>query len=125
MADWQKILREVLLADGTVDAAETSILAQEIMADGMVDEEEVNFLVDLRANATNVCPEFSTLFFTALKSNVLADGEVDADEAKRLREIVFADGIIDANEKAFLTELKNDATSLSPEFEALFAECMR
>ncbi len=124
MADWQNLLREVLLADGSIDEEETSLLVQGIMGDGVVDDEEVDFLVDLRARATNLCPAFSNFFFTALKSNFLADGTVDSDEARRLREIIFADGKVDGDEKAFLTELKTEAKSVSPEFEALFLECM-
>ena len=34
MADWKKMLKEILLADGTVDGPETAIISQEIMADG-------------------------------------------------------------------------------------------
>ncbi len=50
MADWKKLLKDVLLADGTIDAAETKIIKAEIMADGVVDAKEVDFLVGLPRN---------------------------------------------------------------------------
>lgn len=45
-----------------------------------------------------------------LKKNILEDGIVDADEAKKLREKLYADGVIDREEADFLFDV-NDATS--------------
>ncbi len=125
MADWKKLLKDVLLADGTIDAEETELLKTELWADGIVDDEEVDFLIDLRNNAKECSGEFTSFFFDALASNILEDGVVDAVEASKLREILYADGIIDADEKAFLGVLKSKAKSISPEFDALYAECMQ
>lgn len=125
MADWKKLLKDVLLADGAIDADESKLIEAELIADGVIDEEEVDFIVELRNEATACSPEFIKFFFTALASNILEDGVVDASEAAKLREILFADGVIDADEKAFLTEIKSKAKSTSPEFEALYAECMK
>ena len=125
MADWKKLLKAVLLADGSVDASETALLRDEIMADAIVDDEEVEFLVTLRNAAKSTSDEFNAFFFEALKRNILADGVVDAGEVARLRKIIFADGIIDANEKAFMKDLKASAKSVAPEFEALLAECLK
>lgn len=124
MADWKKLLKDVLLADGIIDAAETKLIKAEIMADGVVDAQELNFLVDLRNSAKEVGPQFEKFFFEALTSNILADGVVDKKEAKKLRAIIFADGKIDKREKAFLKELKANAKSVCPEFEALYKECI-
>ncbi len=124
MADWKKLLKEVLLADGTIDAAETRIIKKEILADGKVDSQEVDFLVDLRNSAKENSSEFEKFFFDALTSNILADGVVDKKEAKRLRSILFADGKIDKREKAFLKALKTKAKNVCPEFDALFKDCV-
>jgi uncharacterized tellurite resistance protein B-like protein len=123
MADWKKMLKEVVLADGSIDGPETAILSQEIMADGVVDSEEMEFLIELRSSAESVCDEFDQMFFTALQDDLLQDGAIDADEARRLREIIFADGKVEDNEKQFLAGLRSSATSVSPEFEQLCAEC--
>jgi uncharacterized tellurite resistance protein B-like protein len=125
MADWQALLKEAILADGVIDADETALLKKEILADGVVDQEEVDFLVDLRNRAKSTSPEFDEFFFSALKMNILADGVIDADEAHKLREIIFADGVVDAAEKKFLKDLKESAGKTSPEFEALYKECMK
>lgn len=124
MADWKKLLTEVLLADGTIDAGETALVRNELFADGKVDDEEMTFLLDLRKRADRACPEFHACFFAALKAKVLADGTIDSGEAKLLREIIFADGKVDDDEKAFLTDLKASAKSVSEEFEKLLAECV-
>lgn len=125
MADWQKLLKDVLLADGAIDAEETALLKAELLADGVIDNEEVDFLVCLRNNASECSDEFTAFFFEALASNILEDGVVDAGEAARIREILFADGVIDEDEKEFLSLLKSKAKSLSPEFEVLYNECMK
>jgi len=124
MADWKKLLKDVLLADGTIDDAETKLIKAEIMADGVVDAKEVEFLVDLRNSAKENSPEFNKFFFAALTSNILADGTIDKKEAKQLRTILFADGKIDRGEKAFLKALKAKAKSVCPEFDALYKECV-
>jgi uncharacterized tellurite resistance protein B-like protein len=125
MAHWIKLLKAVILADGTIDASETSLLKSEIFADGIVDQEELDFLVDLRNSAKSTSPEFDSFFFEALKSNILEDGIIDADEARKLREIIFADGVVDSAEKRFLQDIKKEAKGTSPEFEALLAECLK
>lgn len=125
MANWKELLNKVLLADGVIDAAEAKLLKKEIMADGVVDREEVDFLVGLRNAAKATSPEFDSLFFSALKMNLLADGVIDAAEAERLREILFADGVIDAKEKRFIRDLKKSANRVSPEFDKLFDDCVK
>lgn len=124
MADWKKLLTEVLLSDGAIDAGETALVRSELLADGKVDDEEMAFLVDLRKRADRACPEFHTFFFEILKARLLADGTIDSGEARLLRGIIFADGKVDDDEKAFLTDLKASAKSVSEEFEKLLAECV-
>jgi len=125
MADWKMLLSKVLLADGVIDKAETALLKKAILADGVVDDEEVEFLVNLRNKAGETSPEFDQLFFSALKSNLLADGVIDAAETNRLRKILLADGVIDDDEKRFLKALKRGAKSVAPEFDALLEKCLK
>lgn len=61
MADWKKLLKDVLLADGKIDADEAALLRKEIMADGKVDDEEKAFLRELKAAASGSSPEFDAL----------------------------------------------------------------
>ena len=124
MADLQKIRREVL-ADGKIDREEVELIRKELYADGEIDKDEVEFLIALRNEAKQVIPEFERLFFTSLKKNVLGDGTISAEEARWLRQTLFADGKVDENEKNFLRELKREAKKTSPEFEALYAECVK
>lgn len=121
MANWKELLVKLVLADGDIDVAETTLLRQEIMADGVVDSEELELLIEIRNGAKSSCPEFSALFFDALKSNILADGKIDRDEVDLLRRVILADGIVDQDERQFLNELKAAATETCAEFEGLLA----
>jgi len=124
MADWRKLLKDVLLADGVIDDDETALLEREIMDDGVVDADELAFLVELRNHASESSAVFTKFFFSALKGNLLEDGIIDADEAASLREILYADGVIDDDEKQFMRELKQEAKELCAEFNTLFSEAV-
>jgi hypothetical protein len=131
MADWQKVAIAAILADGKIDDDEVKVLRKELYADGKIDKKEVAFLIDLRnaaqkrAKGADINVNFEKLFFKAIEDNVLADGSIDATEAKWLRSMLFADNKIDENEKKFLTKLKKTAKKTSPAFETLYEECMK
>lgn len=124
MADWQKLAAAAILADGVIDENEVKILKKELYADGVIDKKEVEFLIELRNKANSVSPAFTKFFFKAIKDNVLKDGNIDAAEARWLRTMLFADGVIDNDEKKFLRELKKGAKKVSPQFQALCDECL-
>ena len=61
-----------------------------------------------------------------LKTQVLEDGIIDAEEVAQLKERLYADGIIDREEAEFLFEL-NDAVSgkaNDPSWQTLFVEAI-
>jgi hypothetical protein len=39
--------------------------------------------------------------------------------------MIFEDGLVDAREKKLLHELKGEAKQTGPEFEALYAQCLK
>jgi hypothetical protein len=133
MADWKKLAISTLLADGKIDDDEVKALKKELWEDKQIDQEEVRFLIDLRnaaqkkakAKKAEVNPKFEAMFFQAIEQNVLKDGVIDREEARWLREMLFADKKIDANEAKFMNKLKKGARTTSPEFDALYAECMK
>jgi hypothetical protein len=130
MADWRKLAMAAILADGKIDDAEVKILRKELFADKKIDDEERDFLIALRNAAQKKAyrgqlrPAFEKLFFEAIENNVLADGVIDAEEAKWLTKLIFADKKVDDNEKKFVERLKKGARRTSPEFDALYAKCM-
>ena len=133
MANWRQLAIALTLADGRIDDEEVGILKKELWADGKIDKEEVKFLIDLRntaqkrasARKEELPASFERLFFQAIEENVMADGKIDASEARWLKTMLFADGKIDANEKKFLTRIKKAAKSTSPSFDALYDQCMK
>ena len=124
MADWKKLAKALALADGKIDTREAKIIKDEIWADGKLDKSELEFLLDLKKNARSVVGDFNKMLFSAIKAAVLADGEISAKEAAWLRQFLYADGKIDDEEKKFLRDLKASARATSPEFEALFTQAM-
>ena len=124
MADWRKMAKAILLADGTIDEREVGVLRRELFADGRIDRTELEFLLEVRREAKSAVPNFQRLLFEAIRSIILKDGSIDAAEADWLRSWIFADGKVDADEKHWLKELKLLADRVSPEFTALYNECV-
>jgi hypothetical protein len=62
-----KAIKDHLLADGTIDAAETAWLRQMLSDDRHIDERVKNFLHELKGEATRVSPEFDKLFHEYMK----------------------------------------------------------
>ena len=61
-----------------------------------------------------------------LKKDLLADGIIDAEEVKTIKEVIYEDGKIDKDEADFLFEL-NDAVSgkeNAPEWKDLFVNAI-
>jgi len=118
-------LEERVLANGRVEGPELELLRQVLYADGKVDRQEADFLVVLHKRVQRRTPAFEKFFYQAIKDHVLADGRISAEETAWLRQMLYADGKIDDQERKFLHELKGEAREASPEFEALFQECMK
>lgn len=119
MADWKKMARTLILADGYIEEKETDIIRKEIMADGVVSKSEAEFLIDLRKSAPKAVQKFHEFVFEVIEKAILADGNISVDEAKWLEKFLLADGKVDDMEKAFLKRLKAGAKKTSAEFDAL------
>jgi hypothetical protein len=125
MADWKKLAKEALLADGKIDTREVEILRRALFADDRIDKSELEFLADLRKSAKSTVKEFMKLFIEAVKNHILADGVITDTEAAWLRKTIFADNKVDADEIQLLKELKQSAKKTSPEFDKLYNECVK
>jgi uncharacterized tellurite resistance protein B-like protein len=124
MADWKRLAKRALLADGRIDEKEVQLVREELLADDRIDKSELEFLFELRNGATSTVRAFNQLFFQAVKKHLLEDGSISDAEARWLRKMIFADGTVDADEKKFLQELKNEARQVSGEFQTLYDQCM-
>ena len=119
MADWKKLARDLILADGYIERKETDLIKKAILADGVVSKSEAEFLIELRNDAPKAVAEFHEFVFDVVKKAILADGDVSAAEASWLEKFITADGKVDDSEKQLLRDLKAAAPKTSPEFEAL------
>ena len=124
MANWRQLAMSALLADGTIDEREVEILRKEFFADRRIDRAEMEFLLEARKKSPASVPSFDKLVFEALRSVILADGVISAEETVWIRQFIFADGKVDAAEKHWLKELKCLADRVCPEFLALYNQCM-
>jgi hypothetical protein len=64
---YYRAIKDHVLVDGRVDAAETAWLREVLLAAGTIKDEERKFLHELRGEAQKLSPEFETLFREAMK----------------------------------------------------------
>jgi hypothetical protein len=116
-------VKDAVLDDGIIDAAEVELLSKVIYGAGgssgaYVDRDEANLLFDLNDATTGKANDASwkDLFVAGITSHVLGDDAspdaVDADEAAWLIERIEGDDVYDDNEKALLRNIKDKAASL-------------
>jgi uncharacterized membrane protein YebE (DUF533 family) len=112
------------IADGKVDEGEVTALRQEIYADGKVEKEEVEALFQINDACTDGDnhPSFKQLMADAVCDCVLADdvtpGEVSAEEAEFLCDLLMADGSVDDTEKFVLQQIRAKATKINADFDS-------
>ncbi len=53
MAEWRKVAKAFALADGHITQKEVEILRKQILADGDVSKSEMDFLLEIKAEATS------------------------------------------------------------------------
>jgi hypothetical protein len=122
--DWRAFSKRLLLTDGRIDEPETRLLRRAVLEDGLIGTAEVEFLLDLRREAKTVHPEFTKFLYAVIKAAVLRDGVVGPTESGWLRKMIFEGGRLPArSNRRFLTAIARDATRVSPEFDALLADC--
>ncbi len=110
------------LADGKIDDPEVALIREHLYRDGRLDMEDVKLLVELYCGAADYCDAFDDLFFSVLEEVFLADGEIQPSEQFYLLKMLYSDRKIRDREKDFLMRLKEKATHVAPEFEALCQE---
>jgi uncharacterized tellurite resistance protein B-like protein len=67
-------LKQNVLTDGSIDAEEAAWLRQVLFADGVLDARETQFLADLQREAARVSPEFRQLCDDCLKGQAAVNG---------------------------------------------------
>ena len=119
MADWKKLCKQFILADGYIEEKETDLIKAEILADGVVNKSEAEFLIDLRKSAPKAVQKFHLFVFEVVKKAILADGEISAAEAAWLQKFLLADGKVDDTGEGVPDDLKDSAKKTCPEFDAM------
>jgi hypothetical protein len=94
----------------------------DILANGKIDRKEADFLVELHKRVQRVPSAFEQFFYQAIKDHILADGAIGAEETSWLRTMLLK---VSDLEKKFLHQLKGEARQVSPEFQAMYEECLK
>ncbi len=118
-------LKNEILADGIIDAAEVKELETVLFVDGKIDEEEATLLFELNNAVSGKAnhESWETLFIKAVSSYLLEDetsaGEIDTAEATWLYNKIKGDGQIDSTEKNLLLHLKSVSKNFPDNLETL------
>src|SRR4029078_9060431 len=118
MADWKRLTKALILADGVIGEKDAEIIRREFLADSVINKSEAEFLIDLRNSAPKAVQKFHEFVFEFVQKPLLADGAISAAEAAWLEKFLLADGKVDELEKAFLKRLKSAAHAHRAEFAA-------
>lgn len=61
MAEWRKVAKAAILADGHISEKEVDMLRKEIFADNKVSKSELDFLKEIKAEATSAVKSLDAL----------------------------------------------------------------
>ena len=125
MPDYRKLAMAAILADGTVDAAEISLLKKHLKGeDGKIDADGVQFLVELRTklkkSESGASEEFDKYFYKVVGDNVMQEGAVNQTGAEFLRTNLFASKKVDDADYAFLSSMNKKAKTKHADFDKLY-----
>ena len=88
MADWKRLTKALVLADGVIGEKDAEIIRREFLADGVINKSEAEFLIDLRSSAPKAVQKFHEFVFDVIQKALLADGAITP--RRRLVGEVFA-----------------------------------
>jgi uncharacterized tellurite resistance protein B-like protein len=117
-------IEQRVLAKGWLDESDLEELRGVLHDDWQISRPEADFLARLRQHVHDRAPAFDEFFYQAVISRVVKDGRVSAAEAQWLREVIFADRKVDEGERELLRRVRAEVKQASPEFEALYRECL-
>ena len=112
------------LQDGRITEAEVPLIAAELQRDGKIDIEDVKLLVELYVSAREYCPSFERLFFEVFGKVILEDGELQPSEQYYLLKMLYSDRVVRVAEKQFLAKIRDQVSSIAPQFAELCDEAM-
>ncbi len=118
-------IEQAILAVGKVESKDLELLRQAVYAGPKIERPAADLLVELHKRVQHRTPAFEKFFYQAVKDHILAKGKINSEECSWLRRLVFANGKIEDEERKLMHELKGESKQASPEFDALFGECMK
>lgn len=120
-----RAFEESVSRTGKLSGSDQKALQELVYADGKIDRPEADFLVVIHKRVQPRSASFEQFFYKAIKDHILANGKIGPGEAEWLRQMIFFNDRLEDEERKFLQELKGEARETSPEFDALYQECMK
>jgi len=121
----QRQLVETILQDGKVESKELEILDREFGNGSKMTRDEADLLVELFKRVERKSPGFETFFYQTIENYVVSHESVNAELAAWLRRLFLANGVCGDRQRKALHEMKGQLKEVTPEFTALFRECMK
>ena len=126
MADYRKLVIDLIAAGGKFDNVESRLLKKALYSDGRITHAEVLFVGELRASMVKRARGEQTdaidrFFLSCLHDGVIGNGIISAEEVAIIKKHLVTDKKLTHHSKKFLENLKKKATSVTAEFDALLA----
>ena len=118
-------LVETILQDGKVESTELDTLRREFGDGSKITRDEADLLVELFKRVERKGPGFEDYFYRAIENYTINQGTVNAELASWLRRLFLTNGICGQHERKALHEIKGQLKEVSPDFQALFHDCMK
>ena len=110
MADWKRLTKALILADGVIGDKDAEIIRHEFLADSVINKSEAEFLIDLR-NSHQGGAEVPRVRLRGVQRRSSPMARSAPPRPRWLEKFLLADGKVDEIEKAFLKRLKSAARS--------------
>lgn len=121
--DWHGFAKRMLLGHGKrIGTSAAEVARAAVFDDAKVTSEEFGFLLEVRREAKEVCPEFTKLVYDILEHALLRDHKIDASEVQWLRTVFLAGGPPTPEDLQYLRTLEHQAKHVCEEFTAMMRE---
>jgi hypothetical protein len=125
MANLRQLAIDLIARDGLFSGNEIKIIKKHLFLDGRISRDEAFFLAEIRAAVVkkakaNPTDKIDKFFLDSLQDNVLGNGIISSEEIEIIRKYVLQDKKLLPHARKFLDGLRKKATSLPPEFDALY-----
>ncbi|MFL5343092.1 MAG: hypothetical protein ACJ8F7_23420 [Gemmataceae bacterium] len=109
MADFERMARDLISADGKIDDTEVRVLRKHLYEDGKITHSELTFLMELKKRAKRKSQSFDRFYLKAAGDSILDNRLVSHEEIGIIKKIIADKKLPAAEVKRFLNHIKKEA----------------